>query len=263
MTNTVSCTNHLCGKEYHIDFAKCPFCGTENPQIHLLNEKIEQKRKAVAQKLESEKNLEKQSGGLYQSEYRLLVEGGIVEKAKKIIWKDIPIYVYIIGLISTIAFSIICTLALLPSYQNSEWLYWGLILSTAGFIFFLSRLLYDYLMNKNFHVRPANDIVPPSLGTVNSIGITCMGIFRDIGETHVSYFFVSLLVPIIPIGCYRVKEGITTSGKDGAFRKVTTPYKIYGSEKWNGLEILQIYLYTYSIAAFIGCTLWLLLTLLF
>lgn len=29
---TVVCQNHMCGKEYHKNFEKCPFCGTENPQ---------------------------------------------------------------------------------------------------------------------------------------------------------------------------------------------------------------------------------------
>ena len=29
--NTVICSNHLCGKEYNVQFDKCPFCGTVNP----------------------------------------------------------------------------------------------------------------------------------------------------------------------------------------------------------------------------------------
>jgi hypothetical protein len=29
--NTVKCSNHLCGKEYNVQFDKCPFCGTDNP----------------------------------------------------------------------------------------------------------------------------------------------------------------------------------------------------------------------------------------
>ena len=29
---TVFCQNHMCGKEYHKDFEKCPFCGAENLQ---------------------------------------------------------------------------------------------------------------------------------------------------------------------------------------------------------------------------------------
>lgn len=28
---TVLCSNHLCGKEYSVQFEKCPFCGTDNP----------------------------------------------------------------------------------------------------------------------------------------------------------------------------------------------------------------------------------------
>ncbi len=28
---TVFCSNRLCGKEYSVQFDKCPFCGTINP----------------------------------------------------------------------------------------------------------------------------------------------------------------------------------------------------------------------------------------
>lgn len=43
--NTVNCSNHLCGKEYNVQFDKCPFCGTDNPmneeerKIHIDKEK--------------------------------------------------------------------------------------------------------------------------------------------------------------------------------------------------------------------------------
>ena len=45
--NTVKCSNHLCGKEYNMQFDKCPFCGTDNPMD-------EEKRKALIEKEKTE-----------------------------------------------------------------------------------------------------------------------------------------------------------------------------------------------------------------
>ncbi len=45
--NTVICSNHLCGKEYNVQFDKCPFCGTDNPMD-------EEKRKALIEKEKAE-----------------------------------------------------------------------------------------------------------------------------------------------------------------------------------------------------------------
>lgn len=45
--NTVKCSNHLCGKEYNVQFDKCPFCGTDNPMD-------EKKRKALIEKEKTE-----------------------------------------------------------------------------------------------------------------------------------------------------------------------------------------------------------------
>jgi len=45
--NTVKCSNHLCGKEYNVQFDKCPFCGTDNPMD-------EEERKALIEKEKAE-----------------------------------------------------------------------------------------------------------------------------------------------------------------------------------------------------------------
>ena len=45
--NTVNCNNHLCGKEYNVQFDKCPFCGTDNPMN-------EEERKALIDKEKAE-----------------------------------------------------------------------------------------------------------------------------------------------------------------------------------------------------------------
>ena len=255
--NIVKCTNRLCEKEYHIDFAKCPFCGTENPQISKLYEKIEQKRKASAQILELEKKLEEHSCGKYQSSYRLLVEGGYVKGAQINIWEYIPTYAYAIGLIAFIMFSISIALLIIPDYPYSEWLLWGIVTSITGLFVFISHILYASLMKKGFNVKPANEDVPPSFGTINSVGITCLGKYREFGEYQVSYVFFSLIFPLIPIGCFRVIEGPSTRPhREGAAWKSITPYKIIGSEKWDILEILHVYLSSWSIKILVLCFVW-------
>lgn len=87
----------------------------------------------------------------------------------------------------------------------------------------------------------------PILGTGNGIGLVLMNSharYDDYTDTTVWYLYISLFIPILPIGCYRAKE-IGSKGK-------TTRYKIYGHEKWRFFEILSIYLSAYSfIAGFI------------
>ena len=252
MPNTIICTNRLCGKEYHVDFKKCPFCGTENPQIDRINKKEELRRIAIAQKLEQEKQLEAKSGGLFQSSFRLIVEGGHVNSTKGNIWTDIPWFYYLIGGAALIGVIVLCSFAL--HQRQSEWYIWGWITSISALVFSLSQVLYEYLLNKGFDTRAANDATPPPLGTWNAIGITCLGKYRILGETQVSYVFLSLLFPIIPIGCYRVTEGLsTTPHRDGPAWKSSTQYKIYGSEKWNLLEVLHVYLSSYSIKILLLC----------
>lgn len=257
MSNTVICTNHLCGKEYHIDFEKCPFCGTANPQIDIIIEKRNQKSRAAALKLEHEKRLEELSGGSYQSKYRLLVEGGQVKGAQINVWEVTPTYAYVIGLISFIICSIVGALLFIPSYPYSEWLLWGFLTSLTGLLFFTSQLLYSFLLNKDYDVRPANGNSPFLTSILNSVGTVFLGNYRNVGDTHVSYVFLSVIFPIFPIGCYRVTEGKTTSYREGAARVRSTAFKIFGSEKWNLLEILNVYLSSWSTKGFVLCIVWL------
>ena len=84
----------------------------------------------------------------------------------------------------------------------------------------------------------------PSISTINNVGFNLYGNFRiDLNGSCVKYLFFSLLIPLFPIGCYRVKEGKTEYlGRQGVESVSKTKYTIYGTEKWNSIEVLIIYM---------------------
>jgi hypothetical protein len=122
-------------------------------------------------------------------------------------------------------------------------------LCASAIVFVASEILSKYIECKSFRIPPANFEKPDSLSTINYIGTSLFGSFRVAGWSGVSYVFLTLFLPIIPIGCYRVRKGMTTSVSR---KKQETAYTIFGSEESSGLEILYIYLRYYSIAAFVG-----------
>lgn len=87
---------------------------------------------------------------------------------------------------------------------------------------------------------PSGDI-----GTFNGIGISLLGEFRyDIRiQTYVTYEFVSLIIPLFPTNCYRVRliEDYRINHK-----RSTQKFHIYGTEKWHWFEVLSIYLMGFS-----------------
>ena len=100
----------------------------------------------------------------------------------------------------------------------------------------------------------------PPLSTFNTIGCNLYGDFRmDFNGSSVKYLFFCILIPLIPIGCYRAKKGNTVYlGKQGAARVNETKYTIYGTEKWNAVEVISIYLFVTSIiiGIILICYLW-------
>lgn len=84
---------------------------------------------------------------------------------------------------------------------------------------------------------------PGCLTTINFIGATFSGRFRplviDGEETYVTYWCISIIVPLFPLVAYRVS--------DDGFRQ----YRIYGSEVGNMEERLCLLLYSLVILAFI------------
>ena len=182
-------------------------------------------------------------------ENRILKNGGYVhgnneDRYKTTLFIKITIFVAIIGFLVSI---LLCLFL-----EKKDWCYWGIVTSLAALTFSVSTILDTSLSKKGFYVRPSDGKAPDNneLGSYGLVGITLNGNFRYVGKTYVSYKFLTFIVPIIPLACYRVtSDGTYNTG----YNEKTTFYRIYGSEKWYGIEILQIYLFNYSIMTLIGC----------
>lgn len=87
----------------------------------------------------------------------------------------------------------------------------------------------------------------PALGTGNGLGISLFegGRYDEKTGADVYYQFITILLPIFPIGCYIAKK---TGYHRQNHKKATTSYQIYGTAKWNGWELLFIYLFWYCFA---------------
>jgi hypothetical protein len=112
----------------------------------------------------------------------------------------------------------------------------------------LGFYINNYLEKKPFKARvPDGKGRDISLGTFNAIGTTFCGEYRaypmsingSMEMTYVTYEFFYLLIPILPIGCYRVSlKGFDYSN----YKNKKTTYTVLGSEKWNVLEVIVEYI---------------------
>ena len=126
---------------------------------------------------------------------------------------------------------------------------WIIVLGTSIVLFLFNHF---YVFNKaNSAKIQCKDITPiynnPILGTGNMIGITIQKGSRFDYNTGAcaGYSFLTILLPIIPINCYLLKE---TGYHRESHKKATTYYKFYGRLPWNIWEILFIYLWWYPLA---------------
>jgi hypothetical protein len=112
----------------------------------------------------------------------------------------------------------------------------GLILCVALW-FFNRKILANKLIEpyRKYPYTKFEKCAPP-LGTVNGIGfnLICGGRYEHQTESEAYYLFFSLLIPLIPIGCYRAKE-VNSSHRGNS-------YRIYGHEKWRFWEVFSIYI---------------------
>jgi len=121
-------------------------------------------------------------------------------------------------------------------------------LSLGFFGFFLGHcLLSKYNDLRPYEPAIPNGDSPGSLGTMNGIGTSLYGYFRPDGLSYVTYEFLCFFIPLIPVGCYRVEQGMTTQG----YKKTSTSYRFYGSEKWRFTEVINIYLTAFGVIAMI------------
>jgi hypothetical protein len=178
----------------------------------------------------------------------IIAQGGFQKGKKESFFSNLEWYDLLIPVISIIAFVI---MVVLQCSLNKSLLV-GWILSVSGILYIMSKWLYHYLSGRDFFSRPANQNSPNYLETNYGIGISLSGDFFDLrcfyGSTVTYQCITFFYLPILPIGCYRVNRGKTTSVGP---RRSTTSYKVYGSEKWIFLELLFLYLHHWSLAAFI------------
>lgn len=88
-------------------------------------------------------------------------------------------------------------------------------------------------------------------GTTNGFGFTLLGNFRLDPTTlsYAKYEFFTMIVPIFPISCYRVQD-LGISQLNGHTNQKSL--KVFGTEKWNIIEVFTIYLQGWSVAVTIG-----------
>ena len=184
----------------------------------------------------------------FQEIDKLISDGGFQKGQKESFFSNLEWYNLLTPAISIIALIIMVVLQCSLNKSLLE----GWILSASGILYLMSKLLHHYLSGKDFYSRPANQKSPSYLETNYGIGVSLSGDFFNLRCFHgsiVTYQCITFFyLPILPIGCYRVYRGKTTSVGP---RKSTTSYKIYGSEKWIFLELLFLYLHHWSLAAFI------------
>lgn len=124
----------------------------------------------------------------------------------------------------------------------------------VGLWFLNSKVVIPRLVEP-FVSKPYNafEKCNPVLSSVNGVGFTLRGGFgRYDGATDSSvyYLFFSILIPLIPIKCYRATE--LDAGRQ---------YRIYGHESWRFWEIVAVYLSTISGVGIIVCVLLIVLQL--
>ena len=87
---------------------------------------------------------------------------------------------------------------------------------------------------------PSGDI-----GTFNGIGLNFLGDYRYDWKTRsfVTYEFFTLLIPIFPTNCYRVR---LLQDYSENHKTIVRKYHIYGTEKWHWFEVTSVYIAGFS-----------------
>jgi len=98
------------------------------------------------------------------------------------------------------------------------------------------------LKRKPFVAATPNGEKPAILGRILGIGQLFVGKYRETDGTWVTYLFLCLIFPVFPTGCYRVRHEGQKIGGLG----LKNYWTIYGSEKSNPSEILNIYFFYFG-----------------
>lgn len=163
----------------------------------------------------------------------------------------------VLGFVFVAIQSITSIIGLLMVLQNgtnssaeSSLIHSALILGGSGIVMCLSRIIRKYIERHPGPSISANGRSPLFLGTGNGIGVLMVGDFErqpiDGHSVTANYTFLSLFLPILPLGCYNASmSGFSRK----SHKQSTTTYSVSGSQPWRLIEIIQIYCWWYS---FIG-----------
>ena len=167
-----------------------------------------------------------------------------VEPPSVSIWKQIPWWSYCFALISLGAWMTEFVLWVNSNYFSTPKQICGWYIALFGALVFAAFLLKAYVQSQKYTVNTPNRRTPNGLGTINLVGLSFFGSYRELEHTKVVYYaFGFACFPIIPFGCYRVQE---------LEREINnTTYNIFGTERWNLLELLHLYVSRYGILALI------------
>lgn len=128
--------------------------------------------------------------------------------------------------------------------MNTTLLY---LLITIGVYLFLLFVIEPLIKKMGKKHTPLYNLEQPDVTfeTWNGIGVSLWGHYRydDVYETVVKYAFFCIIIPIMPVGCYRLKETGHNSYGGGYIQERSTKYSIYGTEKWLISEVILTYLY--------------------
>jgi len=122
----------------------------------------------------------------------------------------------------------------------------ALIFLTHKYIKFRDK---DHIKIRNKAIYNGKKTLFP-LSTINTVGFNLYGNYRfDIMTgSSAKYMFFCIFLPLFPVGCYRAAEGaFKYLGRQGAAQVSEAKYRIYGTEKWSFIEVLNIYLYIAAI----------------
>lgn len=104
-----------------------------------------------------------------------------------------------------------------------------------------------HLANQPFEIADRNSDWPKSLTRISGIGYAFLGKYRKLDDgSYVTYLFFWFILPICPVGCYRVKR-LKPSWLDW-----NLSYEVYGSDKRKTAEIVNVYLIFYGLLLFVG-----------
>lgn len=102
-------------------------------------------------------------------------------------------------------------------------------------------------ITKHINIPPRFDGKVPSgdIGTFNGIGLNFLGDYRYDWKTRsfVTYEFFTLLIPIFPTNCYRVR---LLQDYSENHKTIVRKYHIYGTEKWHWFEVTSVYIAGFS-----------------